>query len=282
MLTANFTAIISGLNINCTDTSVPDTNTNPIVSWLWDFGDSQTSSTQNPLHTYNSPGIYIIKLTVEDSTHQATTTKFVLISQAPQLLVPIIAQVKCKLPGYDDDMCMMNAIRKWQLVLQHSTNPGIEDSDIFDETKWPPLFNALIAALVTYELLIELFNQYALQGAASSLISESSSNSTSTSSNTTDKGAIKKLETGPSNAEWYNPKEHNNTETGSKLLQSYFKGSDSLMAEYKNQVCMLAQALGIYLHMCNCKPHTAGPQVIHRGPTHQKAIWELTQCISKC
>lgn len=34
----------------------------PIVSWLWDFGDGKTSSEQNPSHIYNSAGNYKVKL----------------------------------------------------------------------------------------------------------------------------------------------------------------------------------------------------------------------------
>lgn len=39
----------------------------PIVSWNWDFGDGGSSLLQNPLHAYNTSGIYTVSLTVEDS-----------------------------------------------------------------------------------------------------------------------------------------------------------------------------------------------------------------------
>ncbi|PJE50565.1 MAG: hypothetical protein COV29_04125, partial [Candidatus Yanofskybacteria bacterium CG10_big_fil_rev_8_21_14_0_10_36_16] len=38
-----------------------------IVTWLWDFGDGNTSPDQNPEHSYLSEGIYNISLTVTDS-----------------------------------------------------------------------------------------------------------------------------------------------------------------------------------------------------------------------
>ncbi len=41
----------------------------PIVSWLWDFGDSNTSTLQNPAHTYASPGVYNVSLTVQTSNN---------------------------------------------------------------------------------------------------------------------------------------------------------------------------------------------------------------------
>lgn len=49
----------SGVNINFIDTSVGIVNT-----YLWDFGDSNTSTLQNPSHSYVSDGIYNVNLTV--------------------------------------------------------------------------------------------------------------------------------------------------------------------------------------------------------------------------
>ena len=37
-----------------------------IVSWLWDFGDLNTSDEKNPKHQYSIPGAYKINLTIED------------------------------------------------------------------------------------------------------------------------------------------------------------------------------------------------------------------------
>ena len=33
-------------------------------SWLWDFGDGDTSTTQSPKHTYSDTGTYEVKLKV--------------------------------------------------------------------------------------------------------------------------------------------------------------------------------------------------------------------------
>ena len=35
-----------------------------ITDWHWDFGDGTTDSTQNPIHSYNAFGNYIVCLTV--------------------------------------------------------------------------------------------------------------------------------------------------------------------------------------------------------------------------
>lgn len=43
-----------------TDTSAPGSQ----LSWLWDFGDSNTSTAQNPTHSYSTPGTYAVTLQV--------------------------------------------------------------------------------------------------------------------------------------------------------------------------------------------------------------------------
>ncbi len=43
-----------------------DLSLNTPASWLWDFGDGQTSGLQNPLHTYTQNGIYTVSLTASN------------------------------------------------------------------------------------------------------------------------------------------------------------------------------------------------------------------------
>ena len=49
-----------------------DTSSNNPSSWLWTFGDGNTSTVQNPTHTYRAPGNYTVNLTV--STGSGTDT----------------------------------------------------------------------------------------------------------------------------------------------------------------------------------------------------------------
>jgi len=48
--------------IQFTDTS--RAGSRPITGWLWDFGDGNTSTAQNPTHRYTTSGTYTIRLTV--------------------------------------------------------------------------------------------------------------------------------------------------------------------------------------------------------------------------
>ena len=63
--TAGFTSSITDLAVTFTDTS-SDTD-GSITGWSWNFGDTNSSSAQDPLHTYAGPGIYTVALTVTDN-----------------------------------------------------------------------------------------------------------------------------------------------------------------------------------------------------------------------
>jgi PKD repeat protein len=67
---ADQTTITEGETVNFTDQS-----TNDPTSWSWDFGDGNTSSEENPSHTYSSAGTYTVELTVENDYGSDTETK---------------------------------------------------------------------------------------------------------------------------------------------------------------------------------------------------------------
>lgn len=48
-------------------------------SWSWSFGDSATSTQENPTHTYTTAGSYTINLTVTDSAGQSCSTSVQII-----------------------------------------------------------------------------------------------------------------------------------------------------------------------------------------------------------
>jgi len=54
-----------GEEINFTDRSTDSDGS--VSSWLWDFGDGNTSTSQNPKHTYSNTGNYTVKLSVIDN-----------------------------------------------------------------------------------------------------------------------------------------------------------------------------------------------------------------------
>jgi PKD repeat protein len=62
--------------------SFTDQSTNNPTSWSWNFGDGNTSTTQNPSHTYVNPGNYTVQLTVANThgSHAETKTSYIQVS----------------------------------------------------------------------------------------------------------------------------------------------------------------------------------------------------------
>ena len=71
---ANFTSDKSmgtvPLSIRFTDTS-----TDIPTAWLWNFGDGTTSSSENPVHTYGTPGSYDVTLTATNAQGSGSITR---------------------------------------------------------------------------------------------------------------------------------------------------------------------------------------------------------------
>jgi parallel beta-helix repeat protein len=71
---ANFTS-------NTTNGSAPlsvqfnDTSSGDATSWIWDFGDSEMSTVQNPTHTYTNEGTYNVSLKAINALGNTTLTK---------------------------------------------------------------------------------------------------------------------------------------------------------------------------------------------------------------
>ncbi|MFY1642735.1 PKD domain-containing protein, partial [Methanoculleus bourgensis] len=68
--TANRTSGTAPLTVRFTDTS-----TGEITAWSWDFGDGNTSSERDPVHTYTAPGTYTVTLTVSNGYVEDTMRK---------------------------------------------------------------------------------------------------------------------------------------------------------------------------------------------------------------
>jgi PKD repeat protein len=77
-MVADFTATpvvgMDSLTVSFTDISLGTP-----TSWAWDFGDSYTSTEQNPVHTYDSAGVYTVTLRAIRGSFEDTETKDELI-----------------------------------------------------------------------------------------------------------------------------------------------------------------------------------------------------------
>jgi PKD repeat protein len=79
---ANFSFSTADLTASFTDLSSDSDGS--VVSWSWDFGDGNTSSAQNPSHTYAAAGSYTVTLIVtDDGDATDTATRTVDVSDPP-------------------------------------------------------------------------------------------------------------------------------------------------------------------------------------------------------
>lgn len=73
-------------------TQFTDLTLNTPTSWLWDFGDGSTSTSQNPSHNYVTSGIYNVTLTATNATGSNSVTLPMYIAAQPVPEPPQIAQ----------------------------------------------------------------------------------------------------------------------------------------------------------------------------------------------
>ena len=69
-LLAHFEYETAKLRVNFSDDSRSNNASAVVTNWLWDFGDGNNSTEQNPLHVYATSGSYQVRLTSTDSRGQ--------------------------------------------------------------------------------------------------------------------------------------------------------------------------------------------------------------------
>lgn len=88
---ADFTAPITSKCEPPLTVNFQDLSTGGAVSWQWDFGDGNTSTLQNPTHTYNSYGSFTVTLIVTNGfgcTDTFVRTNYIIIRRASISISP--------------------------------------------------------------------------------------------------------------------------------------------------------------------------------------------------
>ncbi len=77
---ANFTGTPTSWDAPLSRAASPIPRPDTPTSWSWAFGDTYTSTSQNPSHTYNTTGTYTVALTATNAGGNNTCTKTGYIS----------------------------------------------------------------------------------------------------------------------------------------------------------------------------------------------------------
>ncbi|HRQ50987.1 MAG TPA: PKD domain-containing protein [Agriterribacter sp.] len=250
-------------NANLLQVVFEDLSTNTPTGWAWDFGNSTNSNSQNPTVTYTTPGTYTVKLTATNSDGSSSFSKKIVVSSNIGLNETIEDMVISQLPPgmVIDPIALDQAIKKWQIYLQPKVSIPYEvsEADTFNQSAWPPLASSLITQLVIYDQLIE--------AAGKSVVANSLTGSEGGSGGS---GTIKKIESGPSVAEWYN---------SADFWKNLFGGSGQtgFFALFAQQICMLASRQNIYIpEICGKRITTIFPKVFKK-PCRTTFLWGINR-----
>ena len=232
-MTSDFEFTKSGLNVEFRNISTGNPD-----SFLWDFGDGETSAEESPSHAYEQLGLYKVKLTVTKAgIEDEVSEKYIGVNPNPDLLIldlPLVELLKMYIPQllldneeyqFDNNL----SIRKWQLFLQPLVENEIPNEHVFNQSAFTALENYLIAQLVARDCIINGANQYLAK------YNEMVLNITGESDQ-----ELKSVKTGPSEAQWYA-----SSEQWSDIMKE--SGTLSLLT---HAICSMGHRLRINFHFC--------------------------------
>lgn len=252
---------------------VPDEYT-----YSWDFGDGETSTELNPTHEYQKMGFYRVSMSIVDSNNRSVekVTKTVLISDkvkthlSNSIYVLINTYIPYSIFGKVPSSIKQQFIEKWQLYIQPLVNHEIPVEDFNNELYYEALENQLIMELAAYDYML-LNIQNVINATSQTIINDNSqgsecneeysSQSSGSSSNTSSGGSIKKIVTGPTEVEYFN-----DTESEKDFISNITKAVQpgGFIDILKQNLCMLAGRLDIYLPICENQTRVVVPRVVNR------------------
>lgn len=238
-------------------------------TYHWDFGDNTQSTLNNPTHEFDKPGFYKVTLLVKDpasNTIGSSEQRVPVTDKAKTHLSGSIYQlIDTYIPenifGVVTTSTKRQFIEKWQLYLQPLVNHCIPLQEYNNEMYYEALENQLIMELAAYDFMsVQVANMVKAQAQS---ILENNTTSSSGGSEPPDgyQGDVKKIQTGPTQVEYFNPNE-DESDLASNIIKAL--GPGGLLDMMKENLCMLAGRLDIYLPICERPTRVVVPKAVNK------------------
>ena len=238
-------------------------------TYHWDFGDNTQSTLNNPTHEFDKPGFYKVILVVKDpasNTVGSSEQRVPVTDKAKTHLSGSIYQlIDTYIPenifGVVTTSTKRQFIEKWQLYLQPLVNHCIPLQEYNNEMYYEALENQLIMELAAYDFMsVQVANMIKAQAQS---ILENNTTSSSGGSEPSDgyQGDVKKIQTGPTQVEYFNPNE-DESDLASNIIKAL--GPGGLLDMMKENLCMLAGRLDIYLPICERPTRVVVPKAVNK------------------
>ena len=242
----------------------------------WVFGDGKTESHVGVVtasHLYEASGDYVVKMTITNNVGGVALSKTQVIG--------VSEEVKTQLPGSIYELIdtyipedifgkltlkeKQQFIEKWQLYIQPLVNHEVPIEEFNNELYYEALENQLIMELAAYDYMVVQISL--MVGATAESVKESNSSSTSeseSSESSRGSGEVKRIQTGPTEVEFFNDTD-SESKTSSNVIKAMQTGG--VIDILKQNLCMLAERLSIYLPICRTVKKVVVPKVVnHRRP----------------
>lgn len=267
-MTVDFKYTIKGLLVSFKNlsTDFPDD-----YKFIWDFGDGNFSEEAHPTHKYPRSGVYSVTLKVVNplgsTIAQYEDEVLVSVNVKTHLSDSIYNLIDTYIPPYIYGKIPFKIkrqfIEKWQLYLQPLVNHTIPIEEFNNELYYEALENQLIMELAAYDfLVIQITN---LIKASSQTVVDNNSNSQSRNGDDgsqVNSGAVKKITTGPTEVEYFDGGASDN-DSSSNVIKAMQPGG--VIDLLKQEICMLAERLDIYLPICSrIRSTVIEPKVVNR------------------
>lgn len=275
MKTVDFLSTVVGLNarFRAFADELPHDFT---VTWV--FGDGKTESHVGVVtasHLYENPGDYVVKVTITNNYGGENLSKTNVIGVSNQVNTQLPGSIYELIDTYIPEDIFgkvslkekQQFIEKWQLYIQPLVNHEIPIEEFNNELYYEALENQLIMELAAYDYMVVQISL--MVGATAESVKDSNSTSSSESESESSEssrgsGEVKRIQTGPTEVEFFNDTD-SESKTSSNVIKAMQPGG--VIDILKQNLCMLAERLSIYLPICRTVKKVVVPKVVnHRRP----------------